>query len=97
MKQQSAKDRAFEAEKIKYRHKIKELENEIKQQAITEYELRMQQQKDQSKILEQDDWIRRLLEYMDITPEEFREKMRAEKAIGRFVAGMDAMRSVRWQ
>lgn len=77
----SAKDNAFEKERAKYRKRIRELEVVINNQAKAEIDLRHQLQEAQSVIYEKDDWIRRLLEYMDISPEEFRSKMKAEQSI----------------
>lgn len=77
----SAKDIAFEKERAKFRRRIRELESVINNQAKTELSLKHQLQEAQNVISEKDDWIRRLLEYMDISPEEFRSKMKAEQSI----------------
>jgi hypothetical protein len=76
-----AKDIAFEKERSKYRKRIRELEIVIDNQAKEEFTLRKQLHEAQSTINVKDDWIRRLLEYIDISPEEFRAKMKAEQSI----------------
>ena len=74
----SAKDKAFEKERAKYRRQIREYEQAIRDQAVEELTLRKQLQQANSKIQEQEEWILRLLEYMDMSPE-FKVKMKAEK------------------
>ena len=76
-----AKDIAFEKERVKYRQRIRELELFINKQTKEEHNLRMQLQEAQSINHDKDECIRRLLDYMDISPEEFRAKMKAEQSI----------------
>lgn len=84
MSQMSAKDRAFEQERISYRHQIRTLHETINQQAEEEYKLKKQVAELSDKIRQQDDWIRRLLDYMDNEPGGLPEIMQAEKIFSRF-------------
>lgn len=68
----SAKDKAFEQERIKFRREIHEKEHLI-QNLRSELRTKNQEiQTLQSKIQEQNDWIERLLEYMDIPEDQFK-------------------------
>jgi Uma2 family endonuclease len=86
-----AKDIAFEKERAKYRKRIRELQIIIDNQAKEEFVLRHQLQEAQSTINDKDEWIRRLLEYLDISPEEFRAKMKAEQSISTMFGVMAAI------
>ena len=77
----SAKDKAFENERAKYRRQIREYEQAIRNQAVEELTLRKQLQQANSKIQEQEEWILRLLEYMDMSPEEFKSKIKSQNMI----------------
>jgi septal ring factor EnvC (AmiA/AmiB activator) len=83
MNQMSAKDKAFEKERVTYRQKVRDLQREIKQQAEEEYKLRKQLSEANNKILEQDDWIRRLLEYMDIEPGRLQALVTVDESISK--------------
>jgi uncharacterized coiled-coil protein SlyX len=86
-----AKDIAFEKERAKYRRRIRELESVINDQAKTEISLRRQLQDSQTVIREKDEWIRRLLEYMDVSPEDLRAKMKADQSISTIAGIIGAM------
>lgn len=68
----SAKDIAFERERVKFRSEIKALERELKNcekecQKLTEII-----RQNEEKIRQQDDWIQRLLEYTELSENEMR-------------------------
>lgn len=85
MRQMSAKDTAFDRERQKLRHQIKELEREVQLQANEEFKLREQIYELRENDRVKDDWIRRLLEYMDISPEEFKAKIQVERTRDKMV------------
>ena len=74
----SAKDKKFEEERAKFRSQIRELEREVKNEKIKNYQLREELEKKDSLLEEKDDWIRRLLEYTELTPEEMKRKIAQE-------------------
>lgn len=69
----SAKDLAFEKERYQFRHRIREKDQAYKQLQQELSDVRSQISELESKIAEQNDWIERLLAYMDLTPEEFQK------------------------
>ena len=84
----SAKDKAFENERANYRREIRHHELVISNQVLVinnqvkeEIALRQQLQEVNRKIREQEDWILRLLEYMDMPLEEIKSRSATEKAI----------------
>lgn len=78
-KKLSAKDKAFEQERIKYRREINILTKTINAQELTLKELNERVVEMSSKIDEQNDWIRRLLEYCDLDEDFMRNKISKEK------------------
>lgn len=71
----SAKDLAFEREKAKFRKEIRELEYRIAEKDKHIVELEKVIGKCNMQIQQQEDWIRRLLEYMDLPEEEMRKRI----------------------
>ena len=84
MANKSAKDIAFDKERDKYKKQIKELEEKVKsteqnsQARISE--LIEQIDALEQKILEQNEWIERLLEYTETSKEEVINAINAEKS-----------------
>ena len=83
--EKSAKDLAFDKERIKYSRMIRAAEQETKRQVSINSEL-----KDRINILEaqnreKDDWIERLLNYMDLTPEQFASLIEEERKAAKTV------------
>ena len=81
MKQkQSAKDIAFEKERVKFRKKIRELEHDL---ASTKC-LVMQKDDElstlRSELSQKEDWIRRLLEYTELSEQDIRTIIQEEKS-----------------
>lgn len=75
----SAKDLAFERERAKLRKEIQELEYRISEKDKHIIELEQIIGKCNVKIQQQEDWIRRLLEYMDMPEEEMRKRIENER------------------
>ena len=74
MRELSAKDRAFEKERIKYRQEISKLKQELEQKDNVIKELTDNIDALQQKIIEQEEWIDRLLEYMDMSKEDLQKQ-----------------------
>lgn len=78
MEKKSAKDLAFEKERVKYRKKIHELESCIKQKDIeishlTSKIIRLESDNNSLKM-----WVDRLLDYCNMTPEELKNLIESE-------------------
>ena len=76
---QSAKDLAFDKERVKYRRKIRALEQEIKEKNQELLNLREINLQYQESIRSQEEWINRLLEYMDCSKEDIQKMIPSQK------------------
>jgi hypothetical protein len=88
---QSAKDKAFEAERAKHRQKVRELELSNRKHLENEYLLREELRLANLKIRDQDEWIDRLCEHIDITREEFLSSMKTKQAASNLFGVIAAM------
>lgn len=82
MKQkQSAKDLAFEKERTKFRKKIRELEHEINslQYAIMQKDNELSIVRNE--LSQKEDWIRRLLEYTELSEDDMKAIIDKEKSV----------------
>lgn len=72
MRELSKKDLAFEKERIKFRQEIRHLteENKKKEEALNN--LLQQNEELENKIIEYKDWIERLLDYCNLSEDEFK-------------------------
>lgn len=78
-KEMSAKDRAFEQERMKYRKEINSLKHEIDSKDKQIKSLSDHVDLLENKVNEYEDWIHRLLEYCDLDEEFMRNKIEREK------------------
>ena len=78
-REMSAKDKAFEQERIKYRKEIISLKHEIESK-----DKRIKSLSDENKVNEYSDWIQRLLEYCDLDEEFMKNKIKIEKNVQLF-------------
>ena len=76
----SAKDMAFERERAKYRKQIRELQSELRAKEARIADLKEELSEKETEIAEKEDWIRRLLEYTELSPEELKNLLEKEKA-----------------
>jgi len=77
--QKSAKDIAFEKERAKFRQAIREKESETLAAKRESYLLKEENRELKRQIEEQQEWINRLLEYMDMPEDEMRTLLETEK------------------
>ena len=70
MSNKSAKDLAFDRERVKYRHQINDLKSELHQRDISLFEANKRVSNAESRCDELQDWVIRLLECMDMSEEE---------------------------
>lgn len=75
----SAKDYAFDRERAKYRGQIRNLQYQLADSEKNIDLLSNELLQKEEEIREKDDWIRRLLEYMDLSEEEMRSLIEKEK------------------
>lgn len=75
-----AKDIAFEKERVKFRREIKALQNQVRERDIQIQELHSQMKSLESVISEKEDWIQRLLEYMDLDRQDASLMIKTEAA-----------------
>ena len=75
----SAKDIAFDKERASFRKRIRELEREVRNKELENRELRNVISQKETEITGKDDWIRRLLEYMDLSEEDLKKVIENEK------------------
>lgn len=90
----SAKDIAFDKERAKYRQQIHNLESELrKKDAIISEQASLIQEKE-SKLLEVQDWVQRLLEYTELSETEMREIINNEKKKAAIMNDLKAINSI---
>lgn len=75
----SAKDLAFEKEKQKYRKQLREYESLLKQKEIELSDINEKLHDSENKCVELQEWIDRLLEYMELSEEDMRRLIKKEK------------------
>lgn len=78
-KTKSAKDLAFDKERAKCRKEIRELSSQLIKQRIDIDRLKQDIDRKDMELQEKDEWIRRLLEYMDMSEEDMRKIIQYEK------------------
>lgn len=77
----SAKDLAFDKERTKYKKEIRELNSMIIKQRIDIDKLKQDIYRKDMELVEKDEWIRRLLEYMDMSEEDMRKIIQKDKTM----------------
>lgn len=80
-KTKSAKDLAFDKERVKYRKEIRELNSLVSKQNINIDRLKQDIDRKDMELVEKDEWIRRLLEYMDMSEEDMRKIIQKDKTM----------------
>lgn len=78
-RKKSAKDIAFEKERSKLRSEIRRLQYEINNKNSEISELKLVLSQKENSIAEKDDWIQRLLKYMDLSEEDLKKFIEKEK------------------
>lgn len=78
-KNRSAKDIAFDREREKYRKEIRDRDTLITELRYLVKQLEESVRERDNKILECNDWIRRLLEYMDLSEDDMKEIIQKDK------------------
>lgn len=76
----SAKDRAFEKERVKFRREIRELSSEVNEERKEICRLYEIIREKDEQIRQKDEWIERLLAYTEMTKEDLQSLIESEKA-----------------
>ena len=90
----SAKDIAFDKERVKYRSEIKEANNKTKK---VEEELRILKEENERKdtvIRQQADWIERLLEYTSLSEDEMKSIIEKDKKMADLATEMKGLSNI---
>lgn len=81
-KEISAKDKAFEKERIAHRREVRALEGKIKDLMLEKSDLKVQLSESQSKVLQLEEWVSRLLELVDLTEEKLKAMIKRSEDLG---------------
>lgn len=84
-KTKSAKDLAFDKERAKYRKEIRELNSLVSKQNINIDRIKQDIDRKDMELVEKDEWIGRLLEYMDMSEEDMRKIIQKDKTMSEAV------------
>lgn len=86
--EKSKKNIAFDRERAKYRHEISSLQREIKENIRKIEAMNQKISELEESIREKDDWIRRLLEYTELTEEDMRNQIQKDKSVSEVINNM---------
>ena len=75
----SAKDIAFDKERATFRKQIRELEREVFNKELEIRKLKDVVSQKETEIAEKDDWIRRLLDYTELSEDDLKKFIENEK------------------
>lgn len=90
----SAKDLAFDKERAKYRHEIRDLQREVKEKLREVEVLNKKIAELEESIRQKDDWIERLLEYTELTEEDMKNQIRKDKSVSGAIEHIEEMSSI---
>lgn len=90
-KKMTAKDIAFEKERAKYRKQINELNRELLEQKQTNRNLVDQISKLEDNVRQKEEWIQRLLSYMELSEEDMRNLLEKDKVISEIANQMQVL------
>lgn len=93
-KQKSKKDLAFDRERAKYRHEISDLQREIKENLCEIEVLNQKIFELEGSIRQKDEWIKRLLEYTELTEEDMRKQIQKDRSISEVINRMQEMNGI---
>ena len=90
----TAKDLAFDKERAKYRHEIRDLQREIKEN-IREIEVLNRKILElEESIRQKDEWIFRLLKYTELTEEDMRKQIQKDRSVSEAINHMEEMNAM---
>lgn len=93
-KQKSKKYLAFDKERAKYRHEIRDLQREVKEN-LREIEVLNQKISElEESVQQKDEWIRRLLEYTELTDEDMINQIQKDKSVSEVINHIEEMNNM---
>lgn len=78
-RKKSAKDIAFDKERAKFRSEIRDLKQDVLDRDEEIKQLKAIVSQKEREIIEKDDWVRRLLEYMELSEDDLKKYIKKEK------------------
>ncbi len=90
----SAKDKAFEKERITYRQRIRQLESTISSLKVELATIKGEVAEKDEKIRQLEDWVNRLLEYTELSEEEMKRVLEKDKTVSEVFENVKAMQSI---
>lgn len=90
-RKKSAKDMAFDKERAKYRHEIRNLTQKIQTQMEEVSVLNKRISELEECVRQKDDWIQRLLEYTELSEEDMKKRVRQDKMAKEVVDELEKM------
>lgn len=90
----SAKDLAFDKERYKYRHEIRELQREIKENLCEIEVLNQRISELEESIRQKYDWIFRLLKYTELSEEDMRNQIQKDRNVSEVISHIEEMNSM---
>lgn len=98
MRNKSAKEMAFEREKLKLQKQKRQLEEQLIEKNKTIKSLEDTISELQSTIVEKEDWIERLLEYTELSKEDIEKAVQKDKEMAKTLNSLNAVSGLigRW-
>lgn len=93
-RKKSAKDMAFDKERAKYRHEIKDLQRTISKQLAEISDLSKRISELEESIRQKDEWIQRLLEYTELSEEDMRKQIQKDKSVSEVLEHINDMNNL---
>lgn len=87
----SKKDIAFDKERYKYRREIRELQREIKENLCEIEVLNRKIFELEESIRQKDEWIRRLLEYTELSEEDMKSQIQKDRNVSEVISHIEEM------
>lgn len=93
-KKLSAKDKAFEKERIIYKQRIRQLESTVASLKVELAKVKGEVAEKDEKIRQLEEWVNRLLEYTELSEEEMKRVLEKDKTISEVFENVKAMQSI---
>lgn len=94
VKNKSAKDIAFDKERAKYRHEIRDLQRAITKQLTEISDLNKRISELEESVRQKDEWIHRLLEYTELSKEDMRKQIQKDRSVSEVLEHINDMNNL---
>lgn len=92
--EKSKKDIAFDKERAKYRHEIKDLQRTISKQLAEISNLSKRIFELEDSVRQKDEWIHRLLDYTELSEEDMRKQIKKDKSFSEVLEHINDMNNL---